>query len=183
MHFAYKFAVVTVIVLCAAGLGGCKGESKPGGGEAADAHEHGHEHDHGEQGPHGGHIIELGAETHHAELTHDGASHKVGVYLLGGDAKSAAPIVAESVTINVSVDGQPAQYVLPAVPQTGEEGGKSSYFELDSEPLHTVVSGESESKNATARLSLQIDGKPYVGMIETAAHDHDHDHGHEHEHE
>jgi hypothetical protein len=164
-------------------LTGCGDNSKaPGTGESsADAHDH--DHDHAEEGPHGGHIIELGAENHHAELMHDEATHKVGIYLLGGDAKSAAPIEATSVTINVSADGQPAQYELPAVPQAGEAAGKSSYFELVSEPLCDVVCGESEKPNTNARLSLQIDGKPYVGMIETAPHDHDHDHEHEHEHE
>ena len=68
------------------------------------------EHAHEEEGPHGGHIIELGTEDHHAELTHDEATHKVGIYLLGGDAKTAAPIEAESVTINVAEDGKPSQY-------------------------------------------------------------------------
>jgi hypothetical protein len=146
------------------------------------AHEHDHGHDHEMEGPHGGHIIELGTEDHHAELTHDDASQKVAVYILGSDAKTANPIKAESVTINVSEDGQPTQYVLPAVPQAGETDGNTSYFELVSEPLNKVVSGKSEAKSTQARLSLTINDKPFVGMIETSAHDHDHDHGHGDEH-
>lgn len=157
---------------------GCGTAPKESSGE----HSHEDEHAHAEEGPHGGHIIELGAEEHHAELTHDEASHKVGVYLLGADAKTAAPIAAESVTINVSEDGQPSQYVLPAVKQPGDAEGQSSYFEIISEPLCIVVCGESEAKNTQARLSLKIGEKPYVGLIETAPHDHDHDHDHGHAH-
>jgi hypothetical protein len=169
---------IGLIAVCLLGLNGC-GKGTPDGaaaGDSADAHEE--EHDHGKEGPHGGHIIELGTEEHHAELTHDDASHKVGVYLLGDDAKTAKPIDAESITINVSVDGEPSQYVLPAAPQIGEVEGQSSYFELVSEPLALIVSGKSEAAKKQARLSLTIGGKPYSGLIETEAHDHDH--GHEH---
>ncbi len=167
-----------VIVLCALGLYGC-GKSQPAapaGGAAADAG-HDHQHDHGHEGPHGGHIIEFGTEEHHAELTHDDESNRVGVYMLGPDAKTPKPIDAKSVTINVSVDGQPAQYELPAVPQPGDPEGQSSYFELVSEPLNVVVSGKSESRYTNARLNVTIDGKPYVGIIETDPHAH-HDHMH-----
>jgi hypothetical protein len=155
-------------------LSGCPKANSGGAGGAAEA-EH-DDHDHGEEGPPGGHIIELGAEDHHAELMHDDATHLVGIYILGGDAKTATPIATESVTINVTADGAPSQYVLPAKPQSGEAGGNSSYFELVSEPLCAVVCGESEAKNAKARLSLKVGDKPYSGMIETDHHDHDHDH-------
>jgi len=171
------FSISLMLGLCLVGFNGCSGKpavETAGGAEAE------HEHDHAEEGPHDGHIIELGAEDHHAELTHDEASHKVGVYLLGSDAKTAAPIKAESVTINVSADGVPSQYVLMAAPQAGEADGNSSYFEIESEPLCDIVCGESEAKSTQARLSLTIDDKPYVGLIETAPHEHDHDHGHDH---
>jgi hypothetical protein len=98
---------------------------------------------------------------------------------LGSDAKTATPIeTADPVLINVVEDGVSSQYELAPTPQAGEPEGRSSYFELVSEPLCKVVSGESEAKNKQARLSLKLGGKPFVGMIETAAHDHDH--GHEH---
>ncbi|MEX0612533.1 MAG: hypothetical protein WD738_18855 [Pirellulales bacterium] len=179
-------ALASVWAAALVGLPGCgrrsaEMESPPSDHAAHDDHAH----DHGHEGPHGGHIIELGTEEHHAELTHDDEAHRIGIYLLGSDAKTAAPIVAESVTINVSVDGQASQYILPAVAQPGEPTGKSSYFELVSEPLCAVVCGESEASKTHARLGLTIDGKPYVGLIETeAAHEHDHDHadGHGHSH-
>ena len=169
-----------LFTLCLVVAYGCNQEpAAEKAGETADEHDE-HEHGHEMEGPHGGHIIEIGTEDHHVELTHDDASQKVAVYLLGDDAKTAKPIKAESVTINVSADGEPTQYVLPAVPQAGEADGNTSYFELVSEPLNKIVSGKSEAKSTQARLSLSIDGKPFVGMIETSAHDHDHDHGDEH---
>jgi len=169
------FTTGVLMGLCLFGLNGC-GKGPTGGETAGDEHAHDDEHAHGVEGPHGGHIIELGTEDHHAELTHDETTHKVGIYLLGSDAKTAAPIEAESVTINVSTDGVPSQYVLPAVPQAGEAGGQSSYFEIESEPLCDVVCGESEAKSTQARVSLTIGGKPYVGLIETAPHEHGHEH-------
>ena len=170
--------LVTVFLL---GLAGC-GSSQSGAPAATATHEHPHEHSHEQAGPHNGHIIELGSKTHHAELTHDEQSHTIGVYLLDSDAKELAPIEAESVTINVAVDGKSTPYALPAVRQPEDAEGKSSYFELVSEPLCAIVCGESESSNTTARLSITIDGKPYIGIIDTTAHDHGHDHDHDHAH-
>ena len=170
--------LVTVFLL---GLAGC---GKQSGAPAATAsHEHPHEHSHEPAGPHNGHIIELGSKTHHAELTHDEESHTIGVYLLDSDAKELAPIEAESVTINVAVDGKSTPYVLPATRRLEDPEGQSSYFELVSEPLCAVVCGESESTDTTARLSITIDGKPYIGIIDTTAHDHGHDHSHDHNHD
>jgi hypothetical protein len=181
VHIATLFVAVG---LCVIGFNGC-GKGQPVG-EVEHADEHGHEdehahegeHAHSDEGPHEGHIIELGTEDHHAELTHDEATNKVGIYLLGSDAKTAAPIEATSVKINVLADGETLQFELPAVPQPGEEGGKSSYFELVDEKLNKIVAGESEAKNTQARLSFNIGDKPFVGMIETDPHDHEH--GHEH---
>jgi hypothetical protein len=159
------------------GLAGC-GSNRAGTSATAS-----HDHSHAQAGPHDGHIIELGSPTHHAELTHDDESHTIGVYLLDGSAKELAPIEAESVTINVAVDGKNTPYVLPAAPRPEDPAGKTSYFELVSEPLCAVVCGESESADTTARVSITIDGKPFVGIIETAPHDHGHDHGHGHDHD
>jgi hypothetical protein len=169
--------LVTVFLL---GVSGC-GSSQSGPATTA-SREHTHEHSHEQAGPHNGHIIELGSQTHHAELTHDEATHKVGVYLLDSSAKELAPIEAESVTINVAVDGQSTAYVLPATRRLEDPEGKSSFFELESEPLCAIVCGESESENTTARVSITIDGKPYIGIIDTTTHDHGHDHDHDHAH-
>jgi hypothetical protein len=174
MRFSLLTGFVAIYIV---GLYGCSQRpvTTPAG-EAAAAAEHGHE------GPHGGHIIELGAPGHHAELTHEDASHRVGVYILDGQAKAAVPIAAESVTINVAEDGEPTAFVLPAVPQSGDGEGRASYFELVSEPLCKVICGESEAETTTARVSVTIEGKPFVGIIDTEPHDHDHGHDHGHAH-
>jgi hypothetical protein len=173
------------VAVTLAGFSGCGNGDKTAandGKSAAHDHDHGQGHDHSALGPHDGHIIELGTESHHAELTHDDDENRVGVYILDGEAKGAAPIEAEFVVINTSVDGQPTEYVLPAVrsPEDAEE--KSSYFELVSEPLTVIVSGRSDKPNTRARINVEIDGKPYVGIIETEHHDHNHDHSHGHDH-
>jgi len=170
----YLITTGVVVGLCLLGLSGCG--SKPAVEEVSD--HSGEEHAHDVEGPHGGHIIELGTEDLHAELTHDEATHKVGIYLLGSDAKTAAASPIEVVRVNVAEDGQPTQYELPAVAQAGDGEGKSSYFEIISEPLCKVVCGESEAKSTQARVSFTIGEQSYAGMIETSPHDHDH--GHEH---
>ena len=172
------FTTSLLVAICLFGLNGC-GKGPAGANAGGETAEH-DDHDHAMEGPHGGHIIELGTEDHHAELAHDEATHKVGIYILGADAKTATPIEVESVSINVVADGEGSQYTLPAVPQAGESGGKTSYFEIVSEPLCKIVCGESDAKNTKARISFKIGDDPYVGMIETEPHDHNHEHGHEH---
>jgi hypothetical protein len=178
-HPGHAWQLLPTVLVVAAALGlpvmtGC--QRKPSAGPTAtNEHHEGDGHDHGEVGPHGGHIIELGDENYHAELSHDDASHKVGVYLLDGTAKSAAPIDAPSVTINSAVNNQPAQFTIPAVPQPGDPAGSASYFELVSEELCDRL----DAQDAHARLNIAIAGKPYVGVIEIHDHHHDHDHDHE----
>jgi len=172
LSLAAKFGFMALCLFAFSACGDGKPET-PAVSETAAA-----EHDHPDEGPHGGHIIELGTEEYHAELTHDDESHRVGIYFLGDDAKTAKPIGAESVTINVSLDGESSQFILPSAPQSGETKEKSSYFELVSEPLNVVVSGKSEAARKHARLNVTFDGKPYVGLIETEEHAHDHGHAH-----
>jgi hypothetical protein len=173
-----KLAILACSALVAFHLFGSIGCVKVDSGTSTAAA--GHDHAHAEEGPHGGHVIELGSETHHAELTHDDESHRIGVYLLDESAKAAAPIEAESVIINVTEDGKLTPYVLPAAPQPDDGDGKASYFELVSEPLCAVICGESKAESTRARISITIDGKPFVGIIETDPHAHDHNHDHAH---
>ena len=98
----------------------------------------------------------------------------MGVYLLGADAVSAVAVNSPSLTIHVSVDGKLVEYSLPAVPQPGEAAGKSSYFELSSEPLLAIVTGNASSPNTRARLSITIDGLPFAGEVETTPDEHSH---------
>jgi hypothetical protein len=132
-----------------------------------------HQHSHG---PHDGHIIELGNHEYHAELTYAPILRKVGIYLLGPDSKTALPIDAKTVTLNLTIKEKPYPLTLNAKPLDGEKDGKSSYFEvIDSGKLHndakTIEALEGE-------LVVDINGKSYKGKV---GHDHeegDHDHKH-----
>jgi hypothetical protein len=134
------------------------------------AHDHAHDHAHGEHGPHEGELIELGSGKYHAELVHDEAAKLVTIYLLGGDAKSAAPIAEESLVVSAVVDGKPEKFVLAAKPLEGEAEGQSSRFESSEEALATAI----DNPASKANLSVTIEGRPYVAPL---AHDHSHEHG------
>ncbi len=175
MRILQLLAVTTIGVgLCAFnGCGSTATTEKPDEHAEGDGHEHGH----AEHGPNEeGHLIELGNEEYHAELAHDDDSHRVTIYILDSAAKKNVPIEEGEVTINLTVDGKPQQFKLPAKPMEGESQGKASRFEVSDETLcHAVC----EDPNAKGRLNVTIDGKPYVGDITHA--DHDHEHAHEKE--
>ena len=173
MRITFDWMPRFLMLVAIAGLAGCaeKPAAESAGGAAADDHGHAHDHDH--QGPHGGHVIELGADNFHAELTHDDATHTVGVYVLDGTAAATAPVAAEAVTINVAADGRPQQFTLGAKPLADDPAGKTSYFELVDETLCDGLAGDWDPHAATARLSITIDGTPYVGEIELGEHEHD----------
>ena len=143
---------------------GCKPSSVETGEEP---HQHvGHDyHDH-EAGPHGGHLIELGAEEYHAEWLHDDETNTVTVYILDADAQNEFPIDASEILINVKVNDQPTQYKLTAFPT---EQGKSSQFQLvDGSLIVALIVGEGVS----ARLQVDINGTPFSATIEQHAHHH-----------
>jgi predicted small lipoprotein YifL len=159
-----------------AGLAGC-GESRPTerpGAASIVAANHEGEPAHDHNAPHGGHIVDLGSGKFHAELTHDDATRKVGVYVLDSTAAQAAPIDAESIAVNCLVDGRPAQFMLAAAPQPDDPPGTASHFELVSEALCNAW----DAPGAGARLNVLIGGKPYTGDV--AAHDHAAGHSHSH---
>ncbi len=139
-----------------------------------EGHDHaGHGHDHPSEGPHHGHLIELGGEEYHAEFVHDEQAGTITVYILDGAAKETVPIEATEININLKHDGQGEQFQLAASPDEGDADGKSSRFVSDDAELAEDLHRE----GAEAQLVLQIGGKAYRGKIE---HDHDHDHNHDH---
>jgi hypothetical protein len=102
---SFVFCLVVVV-----GLTGCSGNSSQstnGGSEP--------EHAHASAGPHGGSLIELGEEEYHAELVHDDASGIVTVYLLDSAAKTAVPIDATEVVINLKHEGRGEQFKQQAI--------------------------------------------------------------------
>ncbi len=153
-----------VMLTAAIALFGCN--NKPNGEQPAGtpAAEGGHDHDHASEGPHGGHLIELGGEEYHAELLHDDATGKVTVYILNGAAKEEVAIDAATMTLNMVVDGKPSQFSLSAVGGSGQ----ASQFEITDNALLEALDHE----GATGRLNVTISGKPYVGKIEHHEHDH-----------
>jgi hypothetical protein len=175
MRNAILLAKAFAILMVWAGLQGCGDSRSP------EAHKHatasnpddqgsGHSHD----APHSGRIVDLGNGQYHAELTHDDATHQVAVYILDSTAQRAAPIDAQSITINCLLSGQPKQFVLASASQPDDPPGKASRFELVSEPLCDAW----DAHNSGARLNVLIAGRPYVGDIES--HNHAAGHGHSH---
>lgn len=126
-------------------------------------------HDHDSHGPHGGELLELGAEEYHAELVHDEKQQTVTIYILNGSATSGVPIEAREVTINLVNKGQAAQFALPAVPDAGDPPGTSSRFQSRDVQLHEQL----ETASPAPQLVVDIAGKQYRGAIEHAEHGHD----------
>lgn len=133
-----------------------------------DAHDH-HDHNHEAPGPHGGHLIELGDEAYHGELTHDDPTHKVTVYLLDG-AATTTPLSSElptAVTLSFTVEGKskPIDYTL-----TKSADGR---YDVTDEVLCTVLASEAD---LSAELRATIAGKEYSGTLEHHAHEGHHHH-------
>lgn len=115
-------------------------------------------------------MVELGSEEFHAEVVHTGDTATV--YVLGSTAKSAVPIDASDVTINVVSHGKPEQYKLLASPESSDPAGKASRFALQDADLVAHLNDAS----AAVKLAVTIDGTPYSGEVphvhDHAAHDH-----------
>jgi hypothetical protein len=156
-----------LFAICAVGLTGCskgKTNSPPSGQAVVAPHQHHHGH---ALGPHAGYVIGFDIEDIHAELIFDVKANRIGVYILGEDAATAIPIDAKSVAIKVTVDNKPTDYALPAVAQPTDPAGKSSYFEVVSEPLFAVFAGKSGSQYPDIQLSATFNGKSHLADIYT----------------
>lgn len=170
---------IVVFALLTLGLAGCG--DKPSGGPALSGAtetaappatvESNHEHAHASEGPHGGGLIELGNEEYHAELVHDDAAGTVTVYILDSAAKSAVPIDAAEITINLKHDGRGEQFKVASSADQGDPAGKSSRF-VSSE---AELAEDLDHEGAEPQLVVTIAGKQYRGVIS-------HEHGSEGEH-
>jgi hypothetical protein len=160
-------ALLSVALLTFAGCGGAPTPT-PAPTPTAETE---HAHEHPDHGPHGGDLVELGSEEYHAEIVHE-ADEKISVYILDGSAKTAVPIEATEITLNVVHDGSPEQHALAAAPTDTDPAGKSSRFvSADGhagEDLHI--------EGVQAKLAVTINGTAYQG---TVSHHHDHE-GHDH---
>lgn len=144
---------------------------------------HDHEHDHDAPGPHGGHLIVLGEEEYHAELTHDESTHTVTVYLLDGAAESPATDGPAEIVLQLFLDGDFVDYAL----KSGDDG---AYMIVD----ETLCDRLLHDEHLKGRLRVTLAGQEFVGVIDHSAHEHgdheehdhdEHDHGpdeHDHDH-
>lgn len=146
---------------------GCGGSAPaPTNNAKPDTHDHAHDHDHADEGPHGGHLIELGKGDYHAELHHDDATHTVTIYLLDEKAQGPVAIADAELTLNLVAGGKPQQFKLAAAPQSGDPEGQASAFAITDEQAHAAV----EADGATGRLTVTIAGKTYSGKLEHHEH-------------
>lgn len=160
-HFS---TVRTICIAALIAVAGCSGEQKPAGGDkpaiSAGAH------DHPTNGPHGGQIIELGKEEYHVEMLHDDATGTVTFYVLDSKAKTANPIDAVELVINLKHDGMPEQFKVPAQRETTDPAGKSSRFVSTDKEL----AADLDAKGAEAELVVTMGGTQFRGAL---AHDHE----------
>ncbi len=173
-----RFSVAAMCLMSVAGLlGGVVGcDSGKSDYKKADeikkapaAHDE-HDHDHGAKGPHGGSLVELGAEQYHAEIVLDHDAHALRVFLLGPDAKTAASVAVTELAI--APEGKDA-WTLKAVPQEGDGDGKSSRFELiDDAIVHDLL----DAKFLHGDLRITIGDTPFSGHIDMHLDEVHHDH-------
>ena len=196
-----QVAGAAVVAVALVALSGCGGSESPpdkapatqSGHYDGDGHDHGEEaghfegdgHDHGEgaahahptEGPHDGHLIELGNEEYHAELLHDESTNTVTVYLLDAAGKQPVAIPQSEILLQLFQEGQFVKYPLKAIPGPAGADGAALQFHIVDAGLCDSLSHEEE---ISGRLQVMIDGKPYTGTVEHRSHgDHDHE-GHDH---
>jgi len=148
--------VLTLAILTLSTMAGCgpgtEEKTKPAPTSNGDEH----------QGPHKGHIIELGRDhQYHGEFVHDDKAETASIYILD-KAMKETPIDAKSVTITIVVDGKPTDHELAAV---DPKSGKTAHFRGDKKLFEAVEEAEKNEK-AKARLSVTIGGKPYSGDLD-----------------
>ncbi len=179
----YRVTLVVFAMVVAVSLNGCGSDSsdthsgQAPGGASPTAQDPGHVHP--TEGPHGGHLIELGNEEYHAELLHDEQTHTVTVHLLDAAGKQPVSVPQPEITVQLFRGGQFVSYALKAVREQGDATGTASEFQIVDEALCDALSHEDEIQG---RLQVTVDEKPYTGTIEHSSHDHEgHDHeGHDH---
>ncbi len=147
---AYGFALTALL-----GLIGCGNNQKEPlktfdrkDAQKAPVDPHGsHEH-----GPHEGHVIELGNEEYHAEVVDDHDKDELGIYILGGDAKTAKPVELTELVLTFKHGDKTEEFKLPAVKQEGDPEGKASFFKIKSQELFEELHHHSEGATLTFKV-------------------------------
>lgn len=115
------------------------------------AHTGGHAH-----GPHGGHVLEVGAHVAHLEVLHDKESGKLTIYVLGSDVKTPLAVAKPPQLKLTTADG-------PKVIDTKAQDETGSVF--------TVTDAALKGREPEGRIAIEVKGKMYNPDLE---HDHDH---------
>ena len=165
------FSLATIITLtgCDApaptgGSGGMRGfDEKKDNVANPKAHEHEHEH-----GPHNGHIVELGGDDFHAEVTMDD-KRTLTIYLLKSDLKTPLLSSAKSIRLNAKDGDKPKQIECMAAPQDGEKEG-ASRFQAAADALPASFE---DLEDVSGQVAVTIADKEYSGTLES---EHDHTH-------
>jgi hypothetical protein len=157
-----RMCVLLIGWVCLAFAAGCNSGSQayhdvPKGARVKDQpHQH-------EEGPHGGHLVELGEEEYHAEVVFDPKTAKVTVYLLDSTAKKPAPIDAKEIKVELTMGGQPKSLSAKAVADKGDPTNKSSRFEVaDNSDIKANIKDEEDLKGS---VTAPIGAKTYTGKI------------------
>lgn len=180
-----SFWICALIAIAVGVSGGCDsgaGNSQGGTGKATKKDDHGHDHDHDHdhdhahshaaQGPHKGHIIELGEEEYHAEWTHDDESGLVAIYILDKEMKKEVPIESKQIEIKTKIGEAEKTYQLDAEYPAEGDMNQAAKFVLEDKSLITALLAAGK-EGATATLHVEIAGKKYSAAI-----DHDAEHKH-----
>lgn len=142
--------VIFVVAALTAGCGPDRAGTSP-----PSATDRGHEHP---VGPHKGTLVEWGKE-YHAEVVADREKGQATVYVLARNAKSPAPIAAD--TVLLSVDDPAIQVELKPAPQPSDPKGTSSRF------LGTLPDS-ARAWRLTGTVEGTVDGKRYSGEFQEA---------------
>lgn len=173
-----RFALCSGLLLTLAFAIGCGEAEKPAPTKtpaatstpAKDDHGHAHGHDGHGAGPHDGTLADWGGGKYHVEFTVDHDKQEATVFILGDDEKTAVPIKASTILLNINAPK--FQVDLAAAPLDGEAEGTASRFVGKHENLGKV-------QEFAGTISGEVDGTPYVGDFKEEAHG---EHGHEHKH-
>jgi hypothetical protein len=149
------------VALIACGMAGVATASA--GDSATDAHP--------AQGPHRGSLIEFGDEEFHAELVHDDSTDTITIYVLDKKARRAVPVTARTVTLDIRAAGRSHRYTLVANVRGTEGFGAASVFTASDNLLCQLL----DVDGVSARLTIEIDGKSFVGQLGKHAHQEDMD--------
>lgn len=150
---------------------GCGGGDQPAPAKtspAKDDHSHAHGHDGHGAGPHDGTLADWGGGKYHVEFCVDHDKQEATVYVLGDDEKTAVPIKAETILLNIKAPK--FQVELAATPLDGEAEGTASRFVGKHESLGKV-------QEFAGSISGEVDGTPYAVDFKEEPHG---EHGHKH---